>query len=60
MRIKNGVPARCAGDSSIRRMVSFRKTERPIICFRTDGESCYSIYSFRLKSPAAVVFVLYN
>ncbi|KAL4554805.1 hypothetical protein LXL04_037411 [Taraxacum kok-saghyz] len=32
-----GVPARCAGDSFIRRMVSFRKTERSKISFRKDG-----------------------
>ncbi|KAL4583228.1 hypothetical protein LXL04_007795 [Taraxacum kok-saghyz] len=31
-----GVPARCAGDSFIRRMVSFRETERPAIFFRKD------------------------
>ncbi|KAL4571935.1 hypothetical protein LXL04_018703 [Taraxacum kok-saghyz] len=29
----SGVPARCAGDSFIRRMVSFRETERPAIFF---------------------------
>ncbi|KAL4579745.1 hypothetical protein LXL04_015910 [Taraxacum kok-saghyz] len=28
---RSGVPARCAGDSFIRRMVSFRETERPAI-----------------------------
>ncbi|KAL4589268.1 hypothetical protein LXL04_002174 [Taraxacum kok-saghyz] len=32
----SGVPARCAGDSSIRRMVSFRKTEGSIVSFRSD------------------------
>ncbi|KAL4573549.1 hypothetical protein LXL04_020359 [Taraxacum kok-saghyz] len=31
-----GVPARCAGDSFIRRMVSFRETERPAI-FISEG-----------------------
>ncbi|KAL4555903.1 hypothetical protein LXL04_038535 [Taraxacum kok-saghyz] len=33
----SGVPARCAGDSFIRRMVSFRKTGRPVTSFRNDG-----------------------
>ncbi|KAL4580362.1 hypothetical protein LXL04_016553 [Taraxacum kok-saghyz] len=33
---ENGVPTRCADDSFIRRMVSFRKTERPLISFRRD------------------------
>ncbi|KAL4561689.1 hypothetical protein LXL04_033860 [Taraxacum kok-saghyz] len=36
MSVSDGVPARCAGDSSLRRMISFRKTKRPIIYFRTD------------------------
>ncbi|KAL4563388.1 hypothetical protein LXL04_027429 [Taraxacum kok-saghyz] len=35
--IRSGIPARCAGDSFIRRMVSFRKTERSKISFRKDG-----------------------
>ncbi|KAL4573604.1 hypothetical protein LXL04_020415 [Taraxacum kok-saghyz] len=50
----SGVPARCAGDSFIRRMVSFRETERPAISFRNDEmvgwkESLHSIN--HLKKP---------
>ncbi|KAL4590936.1 hypothetical protein LXL04_003883 [Taraxacum kok-saghyz] len=37
IRVKCRVPARCAGDSFIWRMVSFQETERPAISFRKDG-----------------------
>ncbi|KAL4561815.1 hypothetical protein LXL04_033990 [Taraxacum kok-saghyz] len=59
-RLESGVPARCAGDSFIRRIVSFRKTGRPVISFRNVVKSCYFIYLLRYTHNVALTtFFLY-
>ncbi|KAL4577508.1 hypothetical protein LXL04_013617 [Taraxacum kok-saghyz] len=45
-----GVLARCAGDSFIRRMVSFRETERPAISFRKDDSSRVKMKPYALDT----------
>ncbi|KAL4567426.1 hypothetical protein LXL04_023010 [Taraxacum kok-saghyz] len=47
-----GVPARCAGDSFIWRMISFRKTERPVKFFeKTHNVALTTYFRLMVSSP---------